>query len=240
MPKRKVASQEAWVKAYDAIKHRILSMEMKPGQIVSENKLSQQLGISRTPIREALKHLELDGLIVASKRRKRVFVLTIHEVEEIFELKIAIEGEIARLAVEKGEQQDFDALREVVQSMSRFADIVPEDTFEVPEWIDEWLALDRRFHALLFQMADNKRAEQIIKNLNYQWHRLKVGLLAMEGRIQKSVREHTQIAQAMLDDDAAQAETLMKEHLANLRKVIITIMSTFHFPMDSEHPFVNS
>ena len=231
--KKRTASQEAWVKTYEAIKHRILAMEIKPGEIVSENKLSKELKISRTPIREALKKLEQDGLIVSANRRKRVSVLTIHEVEEIFDLKIAIEGSIARLAAEKGEKDDLDELREIVQNMSRFADIVPENTFEVHEWIDEWLALDRRFHNLLFKMANNRRAEQIIKNLNYQWHRLRVGILAMEGRIQKSVKEHTDIAQAILNGDASEAETLMKDHLTNLKKMIITLMSAFHFPINS-------
>ena len=110
----------------------------------------------------------------------------------------------------------------------------------------EW---DRRFHDLLFKMANNRRAEQFIKNLNYQWHRLRVGLLAMEGRIQKSVNEHTGIAQAILDGKGAEAEALMKElkrllvkkgvkkeHLTNLKKMIITIMSVFHFPLDSGNP----
>ncbi len=231
--KKKPVSQEAWVKAYEDIKHRILSMEIKPGGIVSENKLSKQLGISRTPIREALKKLELDGLVVSSNRRKRVFILTIHEIEEIFDLKIAIEGSIARLAVERGDKKDLDTLREIVQKMNCFADIIPDDTSEVHEWIDEWLALDRRFHNLLFKMANNRRAEQIIKNLNYQWHRLRVGILAMEGRIQKSVKEHTDIAQAILNGDASEAETLMKDHLTNLKKMIITLMSAFHFPINS-------
>ena len=172
-------------------------MEMKPGEIVSENKLSQELGISRTPIREALKQLEQDGLISSSNRRKRVFVLTIHEVEEIFDLKIAVESHIARWAAERGEKVERSQLQQIVQRMGQFADI-PEDISEVHEWIDEWLEIDNQFHALLFQMANNKRSEQIIKNLNYQWHRLRIGLLAMEGRIQKSVKEHANMAQAIV------------------------------------------
>lgn len=221
--------REAWAKAYEEIRHRILAMEMKPGEIVSENKLSQELGISRTPIREALKQLEQDGLISSSNRRKRVFVLTIHEVEDIFDLKIAIESHIARWAAERGEKSERAQLQQVVQSMKRFADI-PEDTSEVHAWIEEWLVVDEQFHALLYQMAGNKRSEQIIKNLNYQWHRLRIGLLAMEGRIQKSVKEHAAIAQVILEGEADDAERLMKEHLGNLKNMITTIMSAFHFP----------
>ena len=222
-------SKGAWAKAYDEIKHRILAMEMKPGEIVSENKLSQELGISRTPIREALKQLEQDGLISSSNRRKRVFVLTIHEVEEIFDLKIAIESHIARWAAERGEKAERRQLQTVVKSMNRFADM-PEDTSEVHAWINEWLQIDEQFHALLNQMARNKRSEQIIKNLNYQWHRLRIGLLAMEGRIQKSVKEHAGIAKVILEGEADEAERLMKEHLGNLKKMITNIMSAFHFP----------
>lgn len=218
-------------KAYEEIKHRILTMDMKPGEVISENKLSQEIGVSRTPLREALKQLEVDGLIVTSGRRKSVFVLTIHDIEEIFELKVAIESSVARLATEKGAQEDFAELQEIVRQMNRFAEIVPEDTSEAHDrWLNEWLELDRRFHDRLFAMARNRRAEQLIKNLNYQWHRLRVGLLAMEGRIQKSVKEHTNIAQAILDDKPTDAEMLMKDHLSNLKKMITTIMSAFHFP----------
>jgi DNA-binding GntR family transcriptional regulator len=227
---KKPTSKEAWTKAYEEIRHRILAMEMKPGEIVSENKLSQELGISRTPIREALKQLEQDGLISSSNRRKRVFVLTIHEVEEIFDLKIAVESHIARWAAERGEQVERKQLQQIVQRMKKFADI-PEDLSEVHEWIDEWLEIDNQFHALLFQMANNKRSEQIVKNLNYQWHRLRIGLLAMEGRIQKSVKEHANIARAILEGNAENAENLMKDHLGNLKKMITTIMSAFHFPV---------
>ncbi len=224
-------SKDTVAKAYEEIKHRILTMDIKPGEVISENKLSQEVGVSRTPLREALKQLEVDGLIVSSGRRKRVFMLTIHEIEEIFELKVAIESSVARLATEKGQEQDFAELRDIVQHMNQFAEIVPEDTSEAHDrWLNEWLELDRRFHDLLFQMANNRRAEQVIKNLNYQWHRLRVGLLAMEGRIQKSVKEHTGIAQAILDGKSVEAEALMKDHLSNLKKMIITIMSAFHFP----------
>jgi DNA-binding GntR family transcriptional regulator len=91
--------------------------------------------------------------------------------------------------------------------------------------------VDNRYHDLLFRMARNKRAEQIIKNLNDQWHRLRIGILAMEGRIQKSVTEHHAIARAILDGNASEAEQAMQEHLRNLKKMITTIMSAFHFPM---------
>lgn len=222
---------ETVAKAYNAIRHRILAMEMKPGEVISEIKLSEDVGVSRTPLREALKQLEADGLIVSSGRRKRVFVLTIHEIEEIFELKIAIESAVARLATEKGQQQDFDTLREILAQMQRFAEVVPEDTSEAHDrWLNEWLDMDRRFHDLLFAMAGNGRAEQIISNLNDLWHRLRVGLLAMEGRLQKSVNEHTGIARAILDGKPDEAEVRMRDHLNNLKKMITTIMSAFHFP----------
>ena len=231
MKEKTSSSKDAWLTAYEAIRQQILSMKIKPGEIVSENNLSKQLGISRTPIREALKKLELDGLIISANRRKRVFILTIHEIEEIFDLKIAIEGSIARWAAERAQKKERDELQQIVDKMERFANIVPDQNYEVEAWVDDWLKVDNRYHDLLFLMARNKRAEQIIKNLNDQWHRLRIGILAMEGRIQKSVKEHHAIARAILDSDASEAELSMQEHLRNLKKMITTIMSAFHFPM---------
>lgn len=234
MPKGERGSRAApgstWLTAYEAIKAKILAMDIKPGQIVSENSLSRELGISRTPVREALKRLEQDGLVISHNQRKRVFILTIHEVEEIFDLKVAIESTVARRAAERGDDASRERLRAVVQRMRKFEKAVPSSDVDSCPWIKEWLETDRDFHEILYRMADNKRAEALVENLNYQWHRLRLGILAMEGRIQKAVTEHAALAQAVLDGEPRKAEAAMRDHLENLRKMIVAIMSAFRFP----------
>lgn len=225
-------NERAWERAYDQIKAKILGMEIGPGEVISELRLADELGISRTPIREAIKQLEQEGLIETRNRRKRVYVLRIHEIKEIFDIKKGVEGQIAKAAVERKEPEQEQELRSLVEDMQRFSRSHSfEDLTQDHVAIKEWLELDHQFHTLLYRMARNRRAEQLIESLNHQWHRLRLGLLAMEGRLERSVAEHQAMARAILDSDATQAHELMVNHLERLRTSITNIMQIFHFPM---------
>ena len=78
-------------------------------------------------------------------------------------------------------------------------------------------------------MADNTRAEQIINTLNTQWHRIKMGLSAIEGRMEKSATEHEMIGKAIISRDTVAAEEAVKNHLSNLKNVLLKIMQAFSF-----------
>lgn len=227
----RIETGKTWTVAYDSIKADILSMRLKPGESISEVTISDQLGMSRTPVREALKMLEKEGLIVSEGRRKRVFILSIHEVREIFDLKIALEGHAALCAAQRKNESDARSFAEVLKSIDAFA------AEELPVWltdhamIREWLEIDRRYHEVLFRMAGNGRAELIVGDLNSQWHRLETGLLAMEGRLRRNVDEHRAIGEAILAGRGAEARDMMEAHLESLKMTIITIMETFKFPV---------
>jgi DNA-binding GntR family transcriptional regulator len=227
---RRETNGKAWTLAYESIKNDILSMRLKPGEFASEASISESLSISRTPVREALKMLEKEGLIVTEGRRKRVYILSLHEIREIFDLKKALEGHMALCAVERKTPADEADLRGVMDDIAEFA------TRDLPSWlpdhaiIREWLEIDKRYHGILFRMAGSKRAEDLVQDLNSQWHRLETGLLAMEGRLRRNVEEHRGIGDAVLAGDGRLARDRMEEHLENLKMTIITIMETFKFP----------
>ena len=233
-PRRPVArarvSSKTWERAYAGIKDLILTMEIKPGETVSENRLARHLGISRTPVREALNRLEQEGLVLSSNRRKRAFVLTIAEIEEIFDLKIAIESSTARWAAERGAQEERRRFEKTVARMRETAAARPSDPARLDAWHHAWLDVDTEYHRILFAMAGNSKAEQIIATLNNHWHRLRLGILAIEDRIEKSVVEHSRIAEAVLARDGARADSLMADHLQNLKTMLVGIMKAFHYP----------
>jgi len=79
-------------------------------------------------------------------------------------------------------------------------------------------------------MAKNRRAQEYIQSLNRQWHRLRMGINAMEGRIEKSIKEHLDLGKTILAGDAEGARVQMVHHLENLKRSIISIMSYFHYP----------
>ena len=221
---------KAWELAYERIKDLILTMEFKPGEIVSENKMAQRLGISRTPVREALKQLEQEGLIITSNRRKRVYVQTVQEIEEIFDLKKIIEGSIARWAAERGSKEDRQKLEGIFTEMRRIVEGKPKEALKAEKRKQAWLEEDRRYHEQLFQMAGNRRAAQIVQSLNTYWHRLRLGIMAIEGRIEVSQGEHRKITEAILRGDGAAAEIAAASHLENLKNMLVNIMKVFHYP----------
>ena len=218
------------LKAYKSIKSLIMSARLGPGQAVTETALSESLGFSRTPVREALHDLEQEGLIVTRNRRKRVYILTVHEIEDIFDLKIEIESAVARWAAQRGSKSQFSQLRKISSQMKRLARLRPSDEQKEDAWLNKWLAADRKLHELLFAMARNKRAEQVIGNFNSQWHQLKLGMLALEGRVEKSAIEHERIVQAICARQPAKAQQQMRSHLQNLRKELVKIMKLAHYP----------
>lgn len=225
----------AWETAYDAIRDSILNMTFKPGEMISELTLSKQLGISRTPIREAFKKLEQEGLIVSQNRRTRVYILTIQEVEEIFDLKCAVEGYVALLAAERKTPETMMRLGSIMEKMRAFPPAELKDAATQPDpenhrALEAWLEIDEAFHDILYEMARNSRAQEYIHNLNRQWHRLRMGINAMEGRIEKSIAEHVELGEKVLAGRGEEARDLMVRHLSNLKRTIVSIMNIFHFP----------
>ena len=96
--------------------------------------------------------------------------------------------------------------------------------------IRTWLELDERFHELVFEMSANKKAEMIVNQLNFQWHRLRLGLLAMEDRLARSISEHLELGDAIISKETDKAKELMRQHLTKLGKTIENIMRIFHYP----------
>ena len=227
---RESRSRKNWEKAYDEIKHLILVLGIRPGENLSENALAKRFGISRTPVREALKALEREGLVVSERGRKRAFVLTLRDVDEIFDLKIALEGKIARWAAERGSAADRAPRMRVADRMAALPRREPSPGSGLDEWHGKWLALDEEYHDLLFRMAGNRRAEQTIRIQNSLWHRLRLGMIAIEGRIGRATGEHGEIARAVVAGSGAESEKLMAAHLRRLQEMLRGIMEAFHYP----------
>jgi DNA-binding GntR family transcriptional regulator len=223
-------SGRIWEHAYREIKDQVLSLSLKPGAMVSEVSIAEKLGVSRTPVREAIKVLEQEGLIETRKRRKYVYILRVQELEEIFDLKIAIEAAMARRAAER---RDVTQARQMQKTLDRIAAFSEQDLSDLTHdhrLVDEWLGLDREFHHLVFAMARNRKAEAVVANLNHLWHRLQIGILAMEGRLRNNLGEHIEIGEAIVAGDANAAQRSMVEHLERLRKTLVNLFQIFHFP----------
>lgn len=225
------APLRAWEIAYEQIKNMILTLEIGPGEVISELKLARELEISRTPVREAIRRLEHEGLVETRNKRKRVYILRIREIDAIFDLKRGIEGEIARVAPNRRQAEHTQRLSDLLKVIDGFGDSHPFTNLTHDHTVvREWLELDNQFHSLIFEMAQNQRAGQIVKNLNHQWHRLELGILAMEGRLERNIEEHVAIGNAILENDGDRARELLLDHLDRLHSTITNIMQIFHYP----------
>lgn len=218
--KSKLNSSE---EAYRSILNDIVSGGLKPGLTVSEHDLSEKYGIGRTPVREAIRRLEGEGFIVVVDKKRRIYYLSPSDIEQIFDLKIAIEGMIAFRAAECEDEALRDKLKSVINEMELYGRNDGNMNFT----IDRWLELDKEFHTLLYEMGKNLRAKSIIDNLNMQWHRIRVGMSAVTGHLERSTREHLKIGNAILGHRPEVARDEIKVHFENLKKIIIKLMQTF-------------
>ncbi|ADY14475.1 GntR family transcriptional regulator [Sphaerochaeta globosa] len=217
---RKVCDQ-----AYANIKKKILDFEYKPGESIAETTLSASLGISRTPIREALRRLEQDGLLENKNGRKKVTIITVDDLQQIFELKIAIEGMVMRNCAETRTEKDISKLRKAIKQMTDLEDKARNGFTK--NLFNEWGEVNAAFHSLTYKIANNSRAEAIINNLNMQWHRWRVGITAMEWRLERNISEHIQFCEAIIEGDGGKAFQLMEKHTKDLFNTVVNIIKTF-------------
>lgn len=202
--------------AYDFVREQIITLGFKPGEYITDAQIAERLNISRTPVREAFQRLEKEGLLVNEARRGwQVYTLDIEDIHEIFDLKMYIEGMLARKAAECYDEGLCKDLQEALLEMKKVAEA--QDA-------DRWLQADIHLHNILFLMANNERAEKMVRNLNDQWHRLRLGYVALQGRTRTSILEHEQFVQSVLAHNPDDAETQMRIHLNRVRDDLIQLV----------------
>lgn len=210
-------------RAYKQILHAIVTNQFKPGQILSEPELSERYHLSRTPVREALNKLEGEGFVLRNGAKRMVYQLTADDIDQLFDLKIAIEGMIAYKAATSDDECMRAQMLAILAEMEAYEVKQKASTGEIEQWHD----IDNRFHDLLYNMAHNYRARAIIDNLNAQWHRFRMGLSSIAGHLTRSISEHIRIGYAVIDHEPATAREAMEEHFRNLQAQIKTLMNIF-------------
>jgi DNA-binding GntR family transcriptional regulator len=212
--------------AYDYVKAQIMNLDLKPGQYVTDSQVAGELNISRTPVREALRRLEQEELLINQARRGwKVYTLSLEDVHEIFDIKEALEGMAARRAAGCQDEELRSALRAAMDRMRQAA--VADDP-------DAWREADARLHDVIFAMGGNERASTIIGSLNDQWHRVRIGFVAVEGRIERSNPEHEVIVDRILAGDGEEAERHMRLHLNNVRQELVHLLVNLVLPFVEE------
>ena len=197
------------------MRRRIISGELAPGVSLSEVALAESFGVSRTPVREALKQLQTEGL-VEIRPRVGTFVTTPsrRELVELFEMKELLEGAAARLLAVRGRVPELDRLEQNLVEADEA--VARDDRMRYAELVQE-------FHDLLIAGADNAKLEAHYRMLMNQlaYARLVTTSLSQPGRVLQSDQEHHRVLEPILAKDGDTAERLMRVHVRASRRALM-------------------
>lgn len=192
---------------FEHLRTAIITGALRPGERLMELQLAEDMGVSRTPVREAIRKLELEGLVsMVARRGAYVSDLSIRDIAETFEVRAALESLAAGLATERIVPEELEQLERV---------LVEIGACEQRDDIERMVELDEEFHALLFAATRNSRLSQIISNLREQIARFRRSSLSTPGRIKAVFHEHKSIVEAISDRNSALAQALAREHIEN-------------------------
>jgi DNA-binding GntR family transcriptional regulator len=192
-------------RAYEAIKDAILCLKLEPGMPLVEKELARHLGISRTPVRDALQELEREGFVTRmSFKGTFVTEVTMRDTSEVFQLRAVLEGLAARIAAPQFTPSELEELDRHLTAAE--AALAQGDLALCSEY-------GQRLHEAIINKAENQRLSDIIHNLDDHVRRLRVLSDRISGRLNTSVKEHRAVLDALIQQDPAAAEQAMRTHL---------------------------
>jgi DNA-binding GntR family transcriptional regulator len=208
-----IPSRALYQEVAGRLRQAIFSHEFAPGSWIDEQALAKAYGISRTPMREALKVLSAEGL-VELKPRRGCYVAEISErdVKEIFPVLALLEGRCAYEATLKATPDDLHCLQQLHRELERRAAI--EDT-------EGFFSVNQEFHHALHQISGNRWMLQFINDMRKVMRLVRFQSLAMAGRLEQSLAEHRDIMAAIQNGDAELAEKRMRDHLLGGRDAVV-------------------
>lgn len=198
---------------FNTLRRAILTGELKPGERLMEIHLANKLGVSRTPIREAIRKLELEGLVIMIPRRgAEVAQITEKSLKDVLEVRRALDALCVELACDRISEEEKAQLRQAC------------DTFERATGTKNVTAIaeaDVALHDIIVQATGNKRLIQLINNLSEQMYRYRFEYIKDESRHDNLVEEHRMIYESILENDKERAAQAAKLHIDNQEKSII-------------------
>lgn len=212
--------------AYEELKAAILDLRLVPGQPLREHVIAESLGISKTPVREALAWLERDGLVVTEVFKGAVVSsYSRQDLEELYELRELLEVAAARAAA--------TSLTDVVgRELQRIA---ADSRREARLGHSRRLALYvTEFDTVIFENVANSRLRSLIANLRDHLTRVGHLTVGIPGRLEKSVEEHDRIINAIVSGDADAAEATMREHIASVKADQFALLEDVDSPLIQE------
>ena len=201
-----LASRPLYEEVADQLRVRIFAHELAPGTWIDEQTLAKEFGISRTPLREAIKVLAAEGLITM-KLRRGAYVTEVNrgDLEQIFTILSLLEGQAAKEAATKAQEKDLNELDDMHLRLEKAA---------ADRNLDQFFEINVRFHERIIAIANNPWMTGVIADLRKVLKLQRKDSLSRTGRLQFSLSEHREILKALLKRDPIAAEQAMRTHLA--------------------------
>ncbi len=198
---------------FNTLRQAILTGELKPGERLMEIHLANMLGVSRTPIREAIRKLELEGLVTMIPRRgAEVAQITEKSMSDVLEVRRAMDALCAQLACERITEEDLERLKEACGKFEQATGT--KDVKKIAQ-------ADVELHDIILQATGNSRLIQLVNNLSEQMYRYRFEYIKDISQHERLVEEHRMIYESLVSRDRERAAEAARTHIDNQRKAII-------------------
>ncbi len=200
-----LAPRALYEEVAELLRQRIFARELAPGSWIDEMRLAEEYGISRTPLREALKVLATEGL-VTMKMRRGAYVTEVNDKDQrdVYHLLSLLESDAAGVVAAHASDAQLAELNDIHQELTAAVGNT-----------DKFFAINERFHMRLLEIANNRWRDQMVADLRKVMKLNRHNSLLKSGRIEESLREHQALLEALLKRDVTESVSRMQAHFAN-------------------------
>ena len=197
---------------FDELEREILSGVYERGEVLTEIKLSERMGVSRTPIREALRRLEQERLIESTSKGVKVIGIQLPDIEDICEIRMRLEGLAARWVAERASDEDLKALQSAVELQEFYTQKGDSESLK---------NTDSRFHQIIYALCGSPTMRDTLEPLHRKLLKYRKASFSFPERAQQSLREHQDILTAIQNRNGKEAEELTILHIKNAKESIL-------------------
>ncbi|MEW5953738.1 MAG: GntR family transcriptional regulator [Bacillota bacterium] len=201
---------------FETLREAIIQGRLRPGERMMEVQLAEEMGVSRTPVREAIRKLELEGFVVMVPRKGAyVAGISVKDIVDVFEVRAALEALAAGLAAERITGEEMEELE---RSLVQITELSSRNS------IDDIVAVDTSFHDIIYRASRNERLIQIVTHLQEQIQRFRTASLSLPGRTKWALDEHKKIVEAIADRNVELAQNLARDHIENAEQSMLNAL----------------
>ncbi|MCX8128943.1 MAG: GntR family transcriptional regulator [Clostridia bacterium] len=198
---------------FNTLREAIIVGELKPGERLMEVQLAEKMGVSRTPVREAIRKLELEGLVnMVPRKGAQVADLSVKDIMDVLEVRATLDGLATALSAQRITEEELKELKHVNM---QFVNYMEKDNLQGT------IKKDVEFHDIIYRSSRNDKLIQIASNLREQIHRFRVIYLKDYSSPKDIIKEHTDIIEAISAKNNEIAETVAQKHIRRQEEIII-------------------